>query len=79
MVFNISFQLQDLSEDRMGHALFHLKSPDTVTLVGGYNEQLMGGIEDFAEGSGWAKRSGNLKFPRYLYGSCEVPESLLTC
>ncbi len=50
-----------------------------VTVVGGYNMQLMGGLEEHTEGSGWSKRTVGLGFPRYFYGSCEIPESILHC
>jgi len=66
-------------EDRMGHGMYHLHNGDKVTVVGGYNMQLMGGIEEHTEGSGWARRTPGLEFPRYFFGSCELPESVLTC
>jgi|FrelakmetLWP11LW_1041352.scaffolds.fasta_scaffold353667_1 hypothetical protein len=65
-------------EDRMGHGVFHLGASKKVTVVGGYNQQLMGGIEERVEGMGWNQRGG-LIFPRYFYGSSEIPDTILTC
>jgi hypothetical protein len=72
-------ELELLNEDRMGHGIFHLGNDDAVTVVGGYNSQLMGGIETHAEGQGWTKRVSGLQFPRYFFGSCELPDTVLHC
>lgn len=71
-------QLEEMYEDRMGHGVFHLGASKKVTVVGGYNQQLMGGIEERVEGMGWNQRGG-LIFPRYFYGSSEIPDTILTC
>ena len=63
----------------MGHGMYHLSNDNKINVVGGYNMQLMGGIEEHTEGSGWSKRSQNLEFPRYFFGGCELPESVLSC
>ena len=72
-------QLELLNEDRMGHGTFHLDDNNSVTVIGGYNQQLMGTIETYVEGNGWTKTTSELQFPRYFYGSCELPDTVLHC
>lgn len=73
-------QLENLVQDRMGHNIFQLGAKNKLTVVGGYSqtEGQLFGVETYTEGQGWRKSSA-LKFARYFYGSCEVPEDLVTC
>jgi hypothetical protein len=35
-----------MHEDRMGHGMFHLGADNKVTVVGGYNQQVIAGLPD---------------------------------